>query len=68
MYTLDATIFVHDASPGDPDHETCHALMAQLYQRNTIGIPRTFITPATRWQRKLQLYHERSIEHKFVIC
>ena len=36
MYTLDATIFVRDASPGDPDHETCHALMAQLYQRNTM--------------------------------
>lgn len=35
MYTLDANIFVRDASPGDSEHETCHALMAQLYQRNT---------------------------------
>jgi predicted nucleic acid-binding protein len=35
MYTLDANIFVRDASPGDPEHPTCHALMAQLYQRNT---------------------------------
>lgn len=35
MYTLDANIFVRDASPGDPEHETCHALMAQLYQRGT---------------------------------
>jgi predicted nucleic acid-binding protein len=35
MYTLDANIFVRDASPGDPEHATCHALMAQLYQRST---------------------------------
>ncbi|PDW05124.1 type II toxin-antitoxin system VapC family toxin [Candidatus Viridilinea mediisalina] len=35
MYTLDANIFVRDASPSDPEHATCHALMAQLYQRNT---------------------------------
>jgi predicted nucleic acid-binding protein len=35
MYTLDANIFVRDASPGDPDHAVCHALIAQLYQSST---------------------------------
>ncbi len=36
MYTLDANIFVRDASPGDPEHAVCHALIAQLYQRSTM--------------------------------
>lgn len=35
MYTLDANIFVRDASPHDPDHAVCHALIAQLYQSST---------------------------------
>jgi predicted nucleic acid-binding protein len=34
MYTLDANIFVRDASPSDPDHEVCRALIAALYQGN----------------------------------
>lgn len=36
MYTLDANIFVRDASPGDPDHATCHTLIAQIYQRSMV--------------------------------
>lgn len=35
MYTLDANIFVRDASPSDPDHEICHRLMTRLYQEST---------------------------------
>lgn len=36
MYTLDANIFVRDASPGDPEHAACHALVARLYQSSTM--------------------------------
>lgn len=34
MYTLDANIFIRNASPNDADHTICHALLTQLYQRS----------------------------------
>jgi predicted nucleic acid-binding protein len=43
MYTLDANIFVRDATPLDPDHEVCHALVTQLYQTNTKVIVPTLV-------------------------
>ena len=30
MYTLDATIFIRDADPRDPDHATCRMLLEHL--------------------------------------
>ncbi len=41
MYTLDASIFVRDATPLDADHAVCHSLIAYLH---TAGIP--IIVPA----------------------
>ena len=38
MYTLDASIFLRDAVPTDPDHAVCHALITQLYKDNTMII------------------------------
>lgn len=31
MYTLDANIFVRDANPHDPSHETCRDLLERLH-------------------------------------
>ncbi|NCC36092.1 MAG: PIN domain-containing protein [Chloroflexia bacterium] len=45
MYTLDANIFVRDASPNDPEHATCHALIAQLYQRTTTIVVPFLVLP-----------------------
>ncbi|MBP1464371.1 type II toxin-antitoxin system VapC family toxin [Candidatus Chloroploca sp. M-50] len=45
MDTLDANIFVRDASPNDPEHATCHALMAHLYQRMTTIIVPFLVLP-----------------------
>jgi len=35
MYTLDASVFVRDLSPGDPDHAICQELLEQLRVTNT---------------------------------
>lgn len=43
MYTLDANIFVRDASPHDPDHQICHELLARLYHHNVRIVVPTLI-------------------------
>lgn len=45
MYTLDANIFVRDASPNDADHVLCHDLVTQLYQHTIkIVVPYLILT------------------------
>ncbi len=45
MYTLDASIFVRDATPLDPDHAVCHALIAHLYTASIPIIVPTLLLP-----------------------
>lgn len=57
MYTLDANIFIRDASPNDPDHVVCHELMGRLYQ-HTITIIVPFLVLAEIAGALSRTYHD----------